>query len=164
MGNLLRFDLGRSFTRKQPVTTLIGERIGPTLMLSVTSLSLTYLLSIPLGLIASVRSGRWDERATSTLLYMLYSLPSFVAALFLQIALAVKLDWLPLFGMTSDNYAELTTLGKIGDVFQHRAVADRLRNLRQLAYYSRFVNRTWKKSSARITFAPPVPRGRPLRG
>jgi peptide/nickel transport system permease protein len=139
MGNLARGDMGRSFTRKQPVTTLIAERIGPTLMLSVSSLLLTYLLSIPLGLLSSVRSGRWDERATSTALYMLYSLPSFVAALFLQIALAVKLGWLPLFGMLSDNYAELSTMGKIWDVFLHSLMPIACETYASLAYYSRFV-------------------------
>ncbi len=139
MGNLARGDMGRSFTRKQPVTTLIAERIGPTLMLSVSSLLLTYLLSIPLGLVSSVRSGRWDERATSTALYMLYSLPSFVAALFLQIALAVKLGWLPLFGMLSDNYAELSTTGKIWDVFLHSLMPIACETYASLAYYSRFV-------------------------
>jgi peptide/nickel transport system permease protein len=139
MGNLARGDMGRSFTRKQPVTTLIAERIGPTLMLSVSSLLLTYLLSIPLGLLSSARSGRWDERATSTALYMLYSLPSFVAALFLQIALAVKLGWLPLFGMLSDNYAELSTTGKIWDVFLHSLMPIACETYASLAYYSRFV-------------------------
>ncbi len=139
MGNLARGDMGRSFTRKQPVTTLIAERIGPTLMLSVSSLLLTYLLSIPLGLLSSARSGRWDERAISTALYMLYSLPSFVAALFLQIALAVKLGWLPLFGMLSDNYAELSTTGKIWDVFLHSLMPIACETYASLAYYSRFV-------------------------
>jgi peptide/nickel transport system permease protein len=139
MGNLARGDMGRSFTRKQPVTTLIAERIGPTLMLSVSSLLLTYLLSIPLGLVSSARSGRWDERAISTALYMLYSLPSFVAALFLQIALAVKLGWLPLFGMLSDNYAELSTTGKIWDVFLHSLMPIACETYASLAYYSRFV-------------------------
>jgi len=139
MGNLARLDMGRSFSRKQPVVTLIAERIGPTLMLSISSLLITYLLSIPLGLSSSVRSGRWDERAMSTGLYMLYSLPSFVAALFLQILLAVRLGWLPLFGMMSDNYAELSTLGKAWDVFLHSLMPIACETYASLAYYSRFV-------------------------
>src|SRR5262245_5248323 len=50
VGQLLRGDLGRSITRKQPVIRLIGERIGPTLLLSVTSILLAYFLAIPIGL------------------------------------------------------------------------------------------------------------------
>ena len=91
IGNVVRGDLGRSITRKQPVTRLIGERIGPTFLVSGTALALIWLMAIPLGLYASARSGRPDERATSLLLYVLYSFPTFVAALFLQIIFAVKL-------------------------------------------------------------------------
>lgn len=139
IGNALRLDFGRSIPRKQPVVALIAERILPTLLLSVSSLILTYLICVPMGLYATVRSGRWDERALSTLLYMLYSLPSFVAALFLQILLAVKLDWLPLFGMTSDDYADLTTWGKAWDILQHSLMPIICETYLSLAYYSRFV-------------------------
>ena len=58
LGNVARGDLGRSISRKAPVTQLIGERVGPTLALSAGSLLLTWLLSIPLGLYAAARSGR----------------------------------------------------------------------------------------------------------
>jgi len=139
MGNLARLDLGRSFSRKQPVTTLIAERIGPTLLLSLNSLVLTYLISVPLGLVATARSGKLDERVGSTALYMLYSLPSFVAALFLQLIFAVKLGWLPLFGMTSDDYAQLSTLGKVGDLARHALLPIVCETYASLAYYSRFV-------------------------
>ena len=60
-------------------------------MLSATSLVLTYLLSIPLGLWATIRSGSTAERTVSTVLYMLYSLPEFVAALYLQLLFYTKL-------------------------------------------------------------------------
>ena len=66
--------------------------------------SLSYLLSIPIGLWTTVRSGTVRERTVSTILYMLYSLPSFVAALYLQLLFFSKLGWLPLFGMTGDDY------------------------------------------------------------
>lgn len=48
VSNLARWDLGRSITYKQSVTKIIGERIGPTLILTGTSLVLAYLLSIPM--------------------------------------------------------------------------------------------------------------------
>ncbi len=140
LGNISRMDFGRSFTRKQPVVRIIAERIGPTLMLSITSLLFTYLLSIPLGLWMSHRHGRPDERGLSVLLYMLYSFPAFVAALFLQVIFAVKLGWLPLFGMTSDNYAQLSATGKVWDVFLHALLPVVVETYGALAYYSRFVH------------------------
>src|SRR3990172_10574570 len=48
--NLLQGDLGDSFSRPARVVDVISQRIGPTLVLTVASLSLTYLLSIPIGL------------------------------------------------------------------------------------------------------------------
>lgn len=139
LGNLAQGDLGRSLSRKVPVSRLIATRIGPTLLLSITSLALAYLMSIPMGLWATVRNNHTDERVLSTVLYMLYSFPSFVAALFLQIAFAVKLGWLPLFGMQSDNFDQLSTSGQIWDLFLHMLMPVTCYTYGVLAFYSRFV-------------------------
>src|SRR5690606_6083680 len=69
----------------------------------------------------------------------LYSFPSFVAALFLQLWLSVRLGWLPLFGMMSDNYEKLSTLGKAWDIFQHALMPVTCYTYGSLAYYSRFI-------------------------
>jgi peptide/nickel transport system permease protein len=141
--NVVRGDLGDSLSRPSRVVDVIGQRIGPTLLLQVTSLTLTYMLAIPIGLYATARSGRFDERAVSTALYMLYSLPVFVAALFLQVIFAVNLRGtpfeLPLFGMTSDNFAQLSFSGKVWDVFQHALLPIVCYTYGSLAYYSRFI-------------------------
>jgi peptide/nickel transport system permease protein len=137
--NVVRLDFGHSISRKQPVARLIRERVAATLLLSASSLLLTYLLSIPLGLRATVRSGHLEERTLSMLLYMFYSLPAFVAALFLQIGLAVKLGWLPLMGMTSDGYGEMSLGGKVWDIFLHALLPVICFTYGSLAYYSRFI-------------------------
>ena len=62
LGNVLQLNFGNSFSRYQPVTQVIGERIGPTLLLSGTSLLLGYLLAVPMGLYATARGGKLDER------------------------------------------------------------------------------------------------------
>lgn len=143
LGNLARLDLGRSFREKRPVTTVIGERIAPTLLLSVTSLVLAYLLAVPLGLYTTARSGRTDERVISTFLYMLYSVPAFVAALLLLNLFYVRLEGtalqLPLGGMTSMNYAELSPLGRVWDRLLHLILPVFCATYGTLAYYSRFV-------------------------
>lgn len=142
LGNVARGDLGRSFSRKQPVTTLIGERIGPTFLVSGTALVLTWLMGVPLGLYASARSGRLDERASSLLLYVLYSFPTFVAALFLQIVFAVWLRgtrWeLPLFGM-SDLPPDAGWLARSLDIARHAILPVTCQTYVSLAYDSRFI-------------------------
>ena len=142
LGNVARGDLGRSITRKQPVTTLIAERIGPTFLISGTALLLIWLVAIPLGLYASARSGTADERATSLLLYVLYSFPTFVAALFLQIVFSVWLRgtaWeLPLFGMT-DLPPTAPWLARAADVARHAILPVVCQTYVSLAYDSRFI-------------------------
>jgi peptide/nickel transport system permease protein len=71
---------------------------------------------------------------------MLYSFPTFVTALLLQIALAVKLDWLPLGQMVSDEYEQLSYWGKIWDVARHSLMPILCETYVGLAYYSRFVH------------------------
>ncbi|MBX3431752.1 MAG: ABC transporter permease [Pirellulales bacterium] len=137
---VLHGDLGISFkNNNRGVTSLIVDRMPATLLLSVTSLVLAYGLSIPLGLWATAKDGTLAERSVSVVLYMLYSLPAFVAALYLQLLFYVKLGWLPLFGMTSDNYADLSTLGKAFDVMQHAALPIVCFTYGALAYDSRFI-------------------------
>src|SRR6185436_8027360 len=75
LGKLARFDLGDSFREGKPVSGVIGQRIGPTLLLSSISIFLAYVLAVPMGMYATARSGKVDERATSVFLYALYSLP-----------------------------------------------------------------------------------------
>lgn len=140
LGNVVRFDFGRSIPQNnKPVAELIAERAPATLLLTVTSLLISYILSIPIGLWATVRMGSFRERAISTLLYMLYSLPAFVAALYLQLLFFSKLGWLPLFGMHSDNYSSLSLNGKIWDIAQHAILPITCFTYGSLAYYSRFV-------------------------
>jgi peptide/nickel transport system permease protein len=135
--------LGNSIPRHEPVTQVIAQRIGPTLLLSGTSLLLGYFLAIPLGLYGTARTGKLDERAINVGLYMLYSLPAFVAALFLQMIFAVKLQgtWLelPLDGITSRDFDDYTWFGKAWDLFCHAVLPVICLTYGTLAYDTRFI-------------------------
>ena len=170
LSKVARGDLGDSLSRPGRVSGIIGERIAPTLLLELAALSLTYLLSIPLGLYATARAGRLDERITSTFLYMLYSLPAFVAALFLQILFAIKLRGtpfeLPLFGMTSDNFDQMSFTEQVGDLFRHALLPVVCYTYGSLAYYSRFIRANMqeviRQDYIRTALAKGVPRWRVL--
>lgn len=139
VGNMfLKGDLGTSFKERKSVSLVIGQRIGPTLLLSVTSLTLTYLLAIPMGLFSVVRRGKPDERILSTILYMLYSVPSFVTAILLLIVFYQYLGLLPP-GLSSDNYNDLTFSGKILDTLKHMILPVVCYTYGGLASLSRFV-------------------------
>ena len=138
LGPVSRGDFGKTI-RSEPVSEKIGERVYPTLLLSVISLSLAYVLAVPLGLYSSARSGRADERGLSVLLYMLYSLPGFVAALFLQLVVAVKLDWLPLEGLSQYDPSEVSSSVYAADVLKHAVLPVIVYTYGSLAYYARFI-------------------------
>jgi peptide/nickel transport system permease protein len=140
LGNVVQGDLGRSIPRNgRPVLELIGERVPYTLMLSGTSLLLTYLLSIPIGLWSTVRSDTPAERMVSMILYMLYSLPSYVAALYLQLIFYTELGWLPLFGVVSDGHEQMSASGQYWDIFLHSILPVTCFTYGSLAYYARFI-------------------------
>ena len=142
INNLTYGDMGRSFLEKKPVTQVIGKRVGPTLLLSATSLFLTYLLSVPLGIWSTANRGKRTERAVSTLLYMLYSLPSFVAALLLLIVFYKNLEGTVFQlkpGMVSENYTELSGWEKVLDIAKHMILPVMCFTYGSLAYFSRFV-------------------------
>lgn len=136
---ILRRDLGTSFTHKKNVYYVIGERIGPTLLLSIASLMLSYVLAGPLGLYSVIRANRTDERIVSTVLFMIYSLPTFVAALALLYFFYQKLGWLPLRGMTSENHDSLPWYRQYLDIAWHMVLPVTCFTYGGLAYYARFI-------------------------
>jgi peptide/nickel transport system permease protein len=134
--------MGTSIRYRTPVMSVIGERIGPTLLLSVSSILLTYLISVPAGLYSTVRSGKADERAGSLVLYALYSLPTYVAALELLLLFYLRFKdtpWQLKPGMVSDNYADLSETAKFFDIAKHMILPLLCYTYGSFAYYSRFV-------------------------
>ncbi len=143
LGSLLEGDLGYSYSQKESVATAIGRRLWPTLKLSLASLVFTYLFCIPIGLYSTARAGKTDERIVSTLLYMLYSLPSFVAAVLLQMLFAIKLKGtpfeLPLYGITGPGHDEMSATGQLIDSLRHCILPVICYTYASLAYNSRFI-------------------------
>lgn len=142
LGKLASGDLGTSFRERRPVTQVIQQRIGPTLLLSGLSLLITYAISVPIGLYSTVRSNRLDERLSSSFLYAIHSLPTYVAALQLLQIFYLRLrdtPWQLRPGMTSDNFAELSAFGQVQDVAWHLLLPLVCMTYGSLAYFSRFV-------------------------
>ncbi|MHC4548459.1 MAG: ABC transporter permease [Planctomycetota bacterium] len=120
-GNLLKFDLGDSHVHKEPVFGLIVKRLPISITLAVTSLILAYLISVPLGVWSAVRHRSRREQAVATVLFMLYSLPSFFVASLLLRYLGIGQPWdvIPVAGFESPDTADMTTWDHIKDVAWH---------------------------------------------
>lgn len=131
-------DFGRSIVDRRPVRERILERLPNTLQLNGIAFVLAAVLGIPIGLWSATRSGRATERASAVLFFLLYSLPSFWVALLLMQFFSVRLGVLPLFGMSSDHYLEMSTAGRVADRMRHLALPVLTMTYAQLAIFARF--------------------------
>ena len=95
---LLHGDLGTSIFTNLPVTTLIGQRVQPTVSLTLCTLVVAVLIAVPLGVIAAARAGSWVDRCVMGFSVLGFSVPVFVLAYVLIIVFSVELEWLPVQG------------------------------------------------------------------
>lgn len=96
---ILRGDLGQSIQQKRPVIDVIGERITATLLLTVPSLVIGYLVGMIIGLLAAIYHGSWFDQLSRLLSVVGNAIPSFWLGLIMIIFFSVRLDWLPMSGM-----------------------------------------------------------------
>jgi peptide/nickel transport system permease protein len=97
-GKLLSGNLGESYYFKMTVVDLIAHRIEPTLALSVCTIVLSVLVSVPLGVLAAWRQGGWLDRALMGFSVLGFSVPVFVLGYILIYIFSLKLGWLPVQG------------------------------------------------------------------
>ena len=119
--NALQFNLGYSFAYHKPVLDLIGERLLNTLELTLTSFFLSWLIAVPLGIVAGVYRGKLLDRAITLFSLFGISVPNFFLA-FLFMYFAAKTGLFPIGGVVSQNYDSLPWWGKILDRLWHMAV------------------------------------------
>jgi microcin C transport system permease protein len=119
--NYSTFDFGESFYRSTSVVDLIREKLPVSISLGLWTVLLTYLISIPLGIRKAVRDGSKFDIWTSTVIVIGYSVPSFLFAILLIVLFAGGSYWqiLPLRGLLSDNWDELTLGAKVLDYLWH---------------------------------------------
>ena len=124
MWNYMRFDFGQSYFRSTSVVGLILEKMPVSISFGLWSSLLAYLISIPLGIRKAVRDGSAFDTWTSSVIIAAYSIPSFLFAVLLLVVFAggSYWQWFPLRGLTSENWSELSVVGKVTDYFWHIAL------------------------------------------
>jgi microcin C transport system permease protein len=115
------FDLGQSFYQHQDVWSLVVSKMPVSITLGMWTFFLTYFISLPLGIAKAVREGTRFDVATSIAVLIGYSIPGFVLGLFLLVLFGggTFVQWFPLRGLTSDNWEDLTLIGKVLDYLWH---------------------------------------------
>ena len=96
--NILTGDFGESFFFKKQVAELVADRIGPTLALATTTIILSVVVAVPLGVLAAWKQGTWIDRIVMGLSVLGFSVPVFVIGYLLIYVFAIELGWLPVQG------------------------------------------------------------------
>ena len=124
MGNYLTFDFGQSYFRSISVVDLVLEKMPVSISLGLWSTLIAYLVSIPLGIRKAVRDGSPFDTWTSGVVIVAYAIPGFLFAILLLVLFAggSYVQWFPLRGLTSENWHQLSPLGKVLDYFWHIAL------------------------------------------
>ncbi len=116
---VLQGNLGESTRYSEPVWDMMKRRFPISLFYGLTSLVITYLVCIPLGVLKAIKHRTPVDTLSSVAIFFGYAIPGFVLGVFLMIFLAARLRWFPLEGFVSPEFDELTFFGKIGDILHH---------------------------------------------
>jgi peptide/nickel transport system permease protein len=101
IGSLLHGDLGTSLSSSQPVLKLIGQRIEPSIAVAISTIVLSVVIAVPLGVIAAWKRGTLIDRFVMGLSVIGFSVPVFVIGYVLIQIFAIDLRWLPVQGYRS---------------------------------------------------------------
>lgn len=107
---LLHGDLGLSIFTGQPVATMVGQRLEPTILLMLLTLIVSVLVAIPLGTIAAWRYSTLADRIIMALAALSFSVPAFVVGYLLAYVFALQLNWLPVQGYAPLSEGPLESL------------------------------------------------------
>jgi peptide/nickel transport system permease protein len=99
--HLLHGDLGISIFTNLPVAKLIAQRVEPTIALTISTLVISVLAAIPMGVLAAWKAGSWIDRVVMIFAVIGFSVPVFVLAYLLIYAFAISTDLLPVQGFVS---------------------------------------------------------------
>ena len=95
LGNCLHGDFGDSYSFSRPVEELLAARLWPTLKLTIFSMVLMLIISIPMGVCSAVYKDSWIDNLVRGFTFLGISLPNFWAGLLLMLVFCVQVNWLP---------------------------------------------------------------------
>lgn len=130
--NMLQGNWGTSYSQHRPVMELISSRVGPTLILSLSSMALAFLVSVPLGMIAGYKSySGWDYGST-VLAFVGQAAPNFFVALLLIYVFAVKMNLFPISGIYDTGSS-----GSLSELLRHLCLPCLAMTFQQIGIYTR---------------------------
>ncbi len=141
--NFFKGDFGYSYSDSRPVSSKIWDALRWTVIINFFSILIAYIISIPIGVTTAVRKDSVYDRVSTTLLFILYSLPSFWIGTLLIVFFTTPeygawLDWFPTGGVTSEGIPDDASLWtRFWDVAHHLVLPIFCVTYGSLAYISR---------------------------
>jgi microcin C transport system permease protein len=116
---VLQLDLGESTRYGESVWDSITDRLPISIFYGVTTMILTYLICIPLGIFKALRHGAPSDHFTSAFIFISYAIPGYVIGIACVAYFAANLEWFPLGGFVSDEFEHLSLWEKVKDLLNH---------------------------------------------
>ncbi len=138
MGNLVSLDFGVSHVDKKPVLGTIKDKLKYSITLSLLSIIIAYLVSVPLGIGSAYWQNTPGDKVVTVILFMLFSLPSFFIAVVLLEIFALKLGIAPPGGFGDANTENMTALEQLWNIIVHLTLPVICLTYRSFASLSRY--------------------------
>jgi peptide/nickel transport system permease protein len=98
VGNVVTGDLGTSILNKTPVLDLVGQRIEPTISITLFTIIFAVSLAVPMGVLAAWNAGTWIDHVIMALAVVAFSMPVFLVGYLMIYQFSIELRWLPVQG------------------------------------------------------------------
>ncbi|MBQ3240237.1 MAG: ABC transporter permease [Akkermansia sp.] len=116
---LLQGSLGLSYKYHEPVGAMIRERLPVSLYFGLLGAFITYLVSVPLGVIKALHHRSWFDSLSSIAIFTGYAVPGFALGAVLLVYLGARLEWFPMYGLTGPGFADMPFWAQVSDLAVH---------------------------------------------
>ncbi len=119
---LLQGRLGLSYKYNEPVGDMMLSRLPVSLYFGILGAIITYMVSIPLGVFKALWHRSLFDSLSSVLIFLGYAVPGFALGAVLLVYLGARLEWFPLYGLTSPGFEHMGLREQAEDLLMHTAL------------------------------------------
>ena len=119
---LLQGSLGRSYKYNEPVLSMMAQRLPVSLYFGLLGALVAYMVSIPLGVAKALTHKSLFDSISSLFIFVGYAVPGFALGAALLVYLGARLEYFPLYGLTSPGFSTMSTAEKLADLAMHTAL------------------------------------------
>ncbi|MBE6410308.1 MAG: ABC transporter permease [Akkermansiaceae bacterium] len=116
---LLQGSLGVSYKYHEPVGAMIRDRLPVSLYFGLLGALITYLVSVPLGVVKALHHRGWFDSLSSVAIFTGYAVPGFALGAVLLVYLGARLEWFPMYGITDPDFDSMSLGEQIKDLAMH---------------------------------------------